>query len=256
MQDRNFPPEVREYLRRLEAARGVVEREQYLDFLKIRRFRQTLLCHQDVALDRAAPAEAVQQFWIASSVEPESEAPECRSRQLEVFKGPKGASMQVDQPLVKAAMVYLGQIWPRRVRFDTLLQHARSMVGPVDAGDEQFLLETLRQCYLAGMIELHTHAPRLATQAGARPEASPLARLEARSGSMVTTLLHSSVQLDDEAARYALQLMDGTRDRAELAAALDDWAHARGQEPTEGTVASRTLDQKLSQLARLGLLLA
>jgi methyltransferase-like protein/trans-aconitate methyltransferase len=256
MQDRNFPPAVREYLRRVEAARGLLEKEQYLDFLKNRRFRQTLLCHQDVVPVRARPHEAVKQFWIASPAEPESDAPDYRSRTVEVFNGPKGSSMQTDQPLAKSAIVYLGQIWPERVRFETLREQARSMAGVTDAGEDQFLLETLQQSFWAGLVELHMHAPRLVGRVGPRPEASPLARLEAHTRSMVTTLLHSSVQLDGAAARYALQLMDGSRDRATLAEALDAWARDRGLQQIEGDLLSDALEQNLGKMARLGLMLA
>jgi methyltransferase-like protein len=256
MQHRNFPPAVREYLRRVEAARGLLEKEQYLDFLKNRRFRQTLLCHQDVVTERATPPEAVRQFWIASPAEPESDAPDYHSRTVEVFRGPKGSSMQTDQPLAKAAIAYLGQIWPERVRFETLRQQARPMAGVAEAGDDEFLLDTLQQSFLAGLVELHMHAPRLVARVGPRPEASPLARLEARRGSMVTTLLHSSVGLDGEAARHALQLMDGSRDRVTLVEALDEWARDRGEQPLEGGLLSDVLEQNLVKMARLGLMLA
>jgi methyltransferase-like protein len=256
MQDRNFSEPVREYLRLVENTRGLLEKEQYLDFLRNRRFRQTLLCHRDVQTERATPPEAVQQFWIASSAEPESDAPDYRSRTVETFRGPKGSSIQTDQPLAKSAIAYLGHIWPERVRLETLRQRALSMAGVAKAGDDQFLLDTLQQSFLAGLVELHMHAPRLVARAGPRPKASPLARLEAHSGSMVTTLLHSSVQLDGEAARHALQLMDGSRDRATLADALDEWARERGMEPTGERSLRDVLEQNLVKMARLGLMLA
>jgi SAM-dependent methyltransferase len=256
MQDRNFPPAVREYLRRLEATRGLLEKEQYLDFLRNRRFRQTLLCHADVRIGRTPAPDTLRRFWMASSAQPDSETPDFRSRTVATFKGPKGSSLQVDHPLIKSAIGYLGQIWPARVRFDGLLEHARSLAGATEPGDDQVLLDTLQQSFLAGLIELHTHAPRLAAQVGPRPEASPLARLEARGGSTVTTLLHSSVRLEDDAARYALQLLDGSRDRAALAEALDEWARNETGQSSPGKLPIEVLDQKLATLARLGLMLA
>jgi SAM-dependent methyltransferase len=257
MQDGNFPPAVREYLRRIEALRGLVEKEQYLDFLKNRRFRQTLLCRDDAPIRRAPPPDTVKQFWIASRATPVSATPDYRTSAVERFNGPGGASLQTDQPLVKSAIGFLGQIWPERVHFEALFEHARSLAGGADATGEHALVEALEQGFLAGLIELHVHSPRLARHAGPRPEASPLARLEARSGSMVTTLLHSNVELEDDAARQALQLMDGTRDRRALAAALDDWA--RGQDLTSGAATaplSEALERNLELLARQGLLLA
>jgi len=65
MQDQAFPDRVREAL--LALAQGdIVLKEQYLDFLKCRKFRQTLLCHQDVSLDRGVTPETVMGFFVAS----------------------------------------------------------------------------------------------------------------------------------------------------------------------------------------------
>ena len=130
------------------------------------------------------------------------------------------------------------------------------MAGSVDDSDEQVLLDAVHQSFLAGLVELHTYQPRMTTLAGPRPQASPLARLEARSGSTVTTLLHSSVQLEDEAARYALQLMDGSRDRDALCAALDEWARASDLQQIEQPALSQAMERNLASLARLGLMLA
>src|SRR5262245_59779269 len=49
-QDVSAAPEMAETLSRLGA--DVVQREQYLDFLECRRFRQTLLCHDNIPIDR------------------------------------------------------------------------------------------------------------------------------------------------------------------------------------------------------------
>src|SRR5262249_41301629 len=156
--------------------------------------------------------------------------------------------------LAKAAVMYLGQVWPRRVRFDELVSQARALTaGPTSPNSERALLEILQKAYLAGVVELHLHEPRMATTVSQRPEASPLARLQARAGSLVTTLLHNTVLLQDEMARHALGLMDGSRDRDELANLLDDWmgTHAVGVQSS-----GEHLEEKLCKLAELGLLIA
>src|SRR5262249_5387192 len=158
---------VREYLHRVETSRGFLEKEQYLDFVKNRRFRQTVVCHADTKLERDVAPTALHQFWVSSQARPESNTPDVRSRSVEAFNGPKGASMRTDEPLAKAAVVYLGQIWPRRTRFDELISQAQAMSDGQLAPDSQpALLEILRQAYLAGVVELHLHAPRMATSAG------------------------------------------------------------------------------------------
>ncbi len=67
-------PEVEATLRRISP--DLVQMEQYMDFLRNRMFRQTLLCHDNVKLDYVLRPEAVQKMWIASQAKPVSEKPD------------------------------------------------------------------------------------------------------------------------------------------------------------------------------------
>ncbi len=75
---------------------------------------------------------------------------------------------------------------------------------------------------LAGstMADLRTFDPPLAAGISEKPIASSLARAQAQEGSVVTTLLHTHLNLEDEQGKRFLQLLDGTRDRHALAEAM------------------------------------
>src|SRR5215813_2620286 len=60
-----YPRETVELLERM-ASESVLLKEQYLDFLKCRRFRQTLLCHADVRLNREPDPRCLRDMFIAS----------------------------------------------------------------------------------------------------------------------------------------------------------------------------------------------
>jgi hypothetical protein len=64
----------------------------------------------------------------------------------------------------------------------------------------------------------------------------------------VTTLTHSTVRIEDPAGRRLLTLLDGTHDRAELAALMSD-----GVDQPSGELIAK-LDSELADLARLALL--
>ncbi|MFN9084481.1 MAG: hypothetical protein ACK5XD_05830, partial [Acidobacteriota bacterium] len=66
---------------------------------------------------------------------------------------------------------------------------------------------------LAGvsLVHLRRFALPVAYQPGPRPLASPLARLQAANGPVLTTLLHTQVQFAQPSAREFLQRLDGTR---------------------------------------------
>jgi hypothetical protein len=47
----------------------VLRREQVVDYLKLRRFRQTLLCRAAATLDRTPRPERVASLWVSSSAQ-------------------------------------------------------------------------------------------------------------------------------------------------------------------------------------------
>ena len=270
MQTRSLPPRLVEILESIEQERSLVAKEQYLDFLKVRRFRQTLLCHAEVALDRALTRERIERFSVASPIEPASTELNLRSGTVEEFRGPKGTVIRVDLPLAKAALLHLGEAWPRRVPFPELRDRARARLAGLDRpaaerdDEARALADILFEAYAAGVVQLHTFMPGLALEPGERPTASPLARLQASRDDrpVVSTLLHTRLLVEDPLGRYALQLLDGTRDHTALLAELRRWVRERGRAGAAWEVvpsvdvSPATLEEKLRDLARLGLLLA
>ena len=80
----NFPPQVRETLKRI--APDLVRMEQYMDFVRNRTFRQTLLVHGEQVLNRNLSHEHVRRFYIASAAKPVSEKPDLHSDTMEQFR--------------------------------------------------------------------------------------------------------------------------------------------------------------------------
>jgi hypothetical protein len=103
----------------------------------------------------------------------------------------------------------------------------------------------------AGAVVLHTAAPRVTTEPGERPLASPIARQQIATGSIVTTLSHDSVNVDHPIARRLLPLLDGTRTRRDLASAL-----GTALEGDSAAARAATLDAHLRHLGTLALLSA
>jgi methyltransferase-like protein/cyclopropane fatty-acyl-phospholipid synthase-like methyltransferase len=221
MQTGIFPPEVVEVLNQISDS--LIAKEQYLDFLKGRRFRQTLLCHEDRELDSTSRPEKMAHFHIASPVRPESANLDLRSRDVVAFLGPKNSSIKTDNPLIKVAMIALGEAWPQALHFNDLLATARKACGRgatqggVDIDEDVRVLgDMLLRAYAGAIIELHVHPPRFVLQLSERPVASPLARLQSRGGGEITNLRHHTVAVENALGRRLIQLLDGSRDRATL----------------------------------------
>ena len=125
--------------------------------------------------------------------------------------------------------------------------HSRFDLGSLSRPIE----DVLRDAAHSGIVELHGQPAALTIEPPERPVASPLARLQARTSTRVTTLLHVPVIIADANALKLLPLVDGTRDRAALAAAVPSLAI--NIEPSR---AAEFVDYALKKFARLGLLMA
>jgi methyltransferase-like protein/2-polyprenyl-3-methyl-5-hydroxy-6-metoxy-1,4-benzoquinol methylase len=260
-----YPPETVRLLARM-AAESVILKEQYLDFLKCRRFRQTLLCHSEVKLAEKADSRCIDKMYVASRAQPVGGFVDLSSGKLAEFVGPRAGKVTTDYPLAKAALSHLAKIYPQSIAFSRLLATARETIGETDDENKnaETLSEILLQIYATGILELYTRPANYVEKAGERPMASRLARFEIEHETVVTNLRHTSVEVTDEIGRQLLKLLDGTRTRAML---LDDLAAmvsaAAGGPDKSGTplpenrireLLAAELEINLQKLAKLALL--
>ena len=264
-----FPREVSEQMGAL-AENDVLAKEQYMDFLLGRSFRQSLLCHHEIEIDRNIAAARIDRFYLKAEVQALSSNPNLSPEIVEEFQCKSDSGITTDLPLGKAALLYLGKIYPCSVRFDELVVEAQRSLASNGVAcaeqSEQALARLLLKAYSAGVVELHVFAPKFAAAPGDRPLAYPLARLQALEGSIITTLLHNNIKLEDDLGRQLLILLDGKRDRADLLRELQRIIEVDDTETTSAVRRSekekfldtmpQELEEKLTQLAKLGLLLA
>jgi len=216
----SFSKDVQEMVPSFES---IVEREQYLDFLRGRVFRQTLVCHKKIELNREIQPSILNEFFISSPVRPLGENPDLINRKVEKFVGRKEAGVEIDHPLTKAALFHLGKIWANAVHFPELLEKARQILETegFTSDDWETHINTttavLWQIYYStGLIELYVNQPQVLTEAGEKPNVNKLARWQTKHGQNISTLLGMSIKIEDEISLHLIELMDGTRNRAEL----------------------------------------
>jgi methyltransferase-like protein len=226
----------------------ILQREQLADFLRNRIFRQTLLVHEDAPIDRALTPERVHSLWVASAARAADGGSDPSSAGPVEFRMPDGSGLRTPHPISKAAMAVLAKHWPAPIPFSDLGAMAATRIGltgDVDDAQTATLASDVLKSFGAGAVELHALGPAFVIEPGARPQASPVARLQAARGSHVTNMRHEMVGIDD-ADRRLLSLLDGSLQRAAIAAQT-----FAGQPPKS---ASQALDDALARLARQALL--
>jgi len=215
-----------------------LEARQYGDYLACRKFRESLLCRNQIPLDRVLSLDRFLALAAASRAQPVEPQPDGAQK----FELPQGRSLTTNHPLVKDVLCFLASRWPGSVSVSGL---PLGGYPPEDAAD------MLMRLVEAEAIEFWQQPPRVATAIGERPAASPLARLQLSLGlTMVTNQRHQSIDLPDESGRALVSLLDGTRDREALAAAMRQVAPG----PADPAAIEKALDASLREMLRLCLL--
>jgi SAM-dependent methyltransferase len=251
MNEAAFPPAVASALAGMRE-KDLVWKEQYLDFLTLRQFRQTVFAHAEVV-----PATTPQPAAVAHLAARLTERPAAENVDLspgvkvEFAFGDRGA-VAVDSPLAKAALVELADRWPAAVPVAELATRAAARAGlPADPGHVAALSGMLLSLYQRMAADLWAAPPRFAAAAGDRPAVSPLARAQAAAGDAVATLLHQAFEVKDPVVRGFVPLLDGTRDRAALAAEL---RRRVPEAPAADAELAATVERMLAQVAEAALL--
>ncbi|MEW6125509.1 MAG: class I SAM-dependent methyltransferase [Acidobacteriota bacterium] len=251
MQTQIFPPSIVATLAVL-GKQSLIAKEQYLDFLKGKQFRQTLLCRQNVPINREPKPELLQTFFVTSSARPVSTHPNLKNQTVEEFLGNKGATMKTGHPLAKAAIFALSRSHPVALGFHDLLEKSLELLD-VETNQRMAYVDALThillQSYEAGLVDLHTFQPRFTVEISDRPLASSLARWQITDGhTRITNLRHQSIKVADEKSQQLMLLLDGTHDHAALIRQLYK------AKPDDETLANE-LVARLEEIAQLAFLI-
>ncbi|MBP9094132.1 class I SAM-dependent methyltransferase [bacterium] len=211
----NLPKEVDETLKRI--SNEIVRTEQYMDFVRNRTFRQTVVCRSDLNINRNLSGQNVVSFNISGSLQMSSDI-SLEPGKLETFSSASGTSLTTGQPLTKAALRHLAQIYPASISFKELLSVATAAVAPLLIQDADSALAVSQQlgsdiltCYASNIINLKSSSDNFTTTVSDKPAVAGLAREQAKTLNRVTNRLHEIVNIDSF-GRTIIGLLDGESD--------------------------------------------
>ena len=269
----DLSPEVASTLGKI--GRNIIQKEQYMDFVRNRYFRCTLLCHKEQVLERNIDPGVISKFHIAAQVEPQNESLNLDSLTQDLFKASNnGNQFTVRNPITKVALTLLNEAWPCTISFQSLCEKALAKLDRSKDDDffqksgspERALMTELLLCYTADAIELHVCPVQIVTEVSNTPVVSQLARCQAEVGQSITNERHERVDIV-EFARHVIRLLDGQHDREalvdELMTLLDDGVlamtdkSANMEDPVQARSKLQALvDNVLEQLPAKAILIA
>jgi len=238
--EENFSPEAR---RQLATMDDLVAREQHIDFILNRTFRQSVLCAAGPAVQRRIAPDWLRDLYLASPVRPLGQDANGAPDEA-FFATPDGGRIGMTVPSAIAALNHLALIWPNFMTFEALAGKVR---------DEAIVAQLVIDLYPRNWLDLLPRPSIFTTAPGPRPMATALARWQVQQGELVTDLRHRSVTITDAFTRQLLPHLDGQTDRVALMDAI------AGFETSDPTLVANDdpetlLDAALHQLAERCLL--
>lgn len=197
----------------------MLEREQTIDYLCNRTFRQSLICRADcgATIGTEPNPEAIDDLSLSTEVscfdmEDVPVLDTLPAREMRIAN-PDGASATLRGPATMAAMLRLSQIRPASESFSQLWRHVMATLPSCeDTEDARTVLRgELLQLAEVAMVRFSTGPLPLTHRVSSHPQASRLARWQAECGDVVTSRLHQAIRLD-EATREMIGLCDGVND--------------------------------------------
>jgi len=250
---------------------NIIHSEQYLDFLRNRTFRRTLLCHKDVELNRHLTSNELKPMLVTARLQPEGEVSLTSTAPLN-FKAANGMTATVSKPLLKAVLNGLYESFPGAVAFESLPalaydQAQQTMVRDAESysADLREIGGLLLELYSRDLLELRSQPQRFTAAVSEKPVASQLARLQAKDNGWVTNLRHEFTQVSD-LDRRVLRLLDGQHSHDDIRIVMlglvdsGEMVMQRDAKPVTGDAAGELLaeliPQTLNALSRAALLVA
>lgn len=256
----NLPPDVARTLS--DIAPDILRMEQYMDFLRNRTFRQTLLTHAETPLVRQLSGETLAGLHLSARLE----APQADGKGAMHFAAPGGGGIATGNPDLITWLDRLRAAWPASLPADAFLDAVPDDNPVLASGDERRARATveLTRCIGTGLIRIHGHPLTTPGLLGERPEALAVARATARHESVVANCRHEPVALDD-LGRTLVRAMDGTRTASALTEVILEHVRtgdldvkrdgqAIGDAAELATIVGQVVTERLARLAQQGML--
>lgn len=159
---RGLTPEVQRLLADRDR-KDIVRGEHSRDTVHLRRYRQTLLVHQECPIQREPILQVISELFVAGNIEPESIRVDLTDGVPVWFEGPQGAAVLAQNTLAKALLLRVCEQRGYPMRVEDLLEDAAAQHDPEVCGPEAMIdtCMTLRNGFQAGALQLTVDPPQV-----------------------------------------------------------------------------------------------
>jgi methyltransferase-like protein/trans-aconitate methyltransferase len=229
---------------RTMSAENLIPLEQYMDFLKGRTFRQTILAKSAVAAkaQRILTSDRVRSLHVRASG-----SIELKDLTRFTFRTSNGGTLDASRGPVEVAIRSLIDAYPSTCSVADLLAAAGTS-SSVPLGDVE-VLDAVFKLIISGLAEASS-VPISAGRVTQRPTATPLAKLDAsRKANWTTNLFHEVVPLD-VVMQALLPRLDGSTTHEQLEQELELAVASQQLTFTDNQTGTVLMDHRLNEAIR------
>lgn len=211
-------------------AKDYIEYEQYLDFLRARTFRQSLVVHAKAPINRQVAAERIATLHVFptfTSLIPLNKI--LADEHWVRFSTFSGQHVESKDPMFKSVVRFIAEALPRTLSVEEVIAGVPRIETPMSVADLRgAILMRIFEAFSGGIVRLAMDPPLVEYDLiDERPKASAAARAEATFGKVVTVKGHQGSTLDHMHLKI-LTMLDGTRTKKDLVRELFE-SHRSGE---------------------------
>ena len=214
----NLPAKAAE---KLQTINDIVRTEQYMDFILNKRFRSTLLCHDNIQLNRNINIDIIKKFYSACKVLPaipegENDLANSFESTSFYFDGSKDSNISTSSPIMKAIFYTYYENIGNPLKLEELLKQAAKKLPTFSTKDFEIeFASNVGRLVFGGYIKLFTSKPHSIFKISTRPKVSGLARYQASKAALnkmwITNQINEVFPLQTH-EKYITELLDGKSD--------------------------------------------
>ncbi|WP_375332476.1 MULTISPECIES: methyltransferase regulatory domain-containing protein [unclassified Candidatus Tisiphia] len=212
----NLPAKAAE---QLQAINDIVRTEQYMDFITNRKFRTTLLCHNNVTIDRKIEPSKLSDFYTTANiipVIPENEVDmnnTVESLGFHYNNNSESPNISTSSPIIKAVFYVYADNIGNPLTLDQICKLAMKKLEKLQLKDIRAELDSvIIKLMLQGYVQIFATKPQSVYEISAKPKVSDLARYQAQkldsTNLFVTNRVNAVVPLQLH-EKYIIELLDG-----------------------------------------------
>jgi methyltransferase-like protein/ubiquinone/menaquinone biosynthesis C-methylase UbiE len=228
----NLPKAIRE---KLEQINDIVKTEQYLDFIRNRTFRSTLLCHKNIPINRNLKQEDIEHFLFKMNILPQKPLAEIdienHQENLEFYiNGNTSNKVSTQSSIMKAILYSCADNSSRYLQFEELSRLAlKKLKNSTKLDIEREMRNNLLKIVISGSAQILSDPIRAKFEVTAKPKAFEYAKgqCEFLNKNIVTNLYHDNVSLD-LFENFMIRYLDGKNTKDKVLSQL--LIHAKNNE--------------------------